>query len=316
MLDLHNMLKGSYRTEFVADPHLQDALLRAGAVGSASSGMGWGRGSVGAGVGGASGSPAPAIPCAILSVGLCCLRSCLAPHPRRERHAAPAVVGMGGDGGQAGVQGVHGENGMGQGAGQGGGRGRGQASCGGADGDAKWDEVLREYRGQVSSVQLFLSTVQAGTHTLGSMRSLLQKPAQLSLAAQHCAQHTGTGEDVRWHGSAKCVGVTAILHPRDIALIDLMLQSTRLAAAAKKTPGSFGYSQAGGNRECAGHSDGLDDVLGGVIDGNGPLEIILGPCSAASNADSAGFFVQARVASLEVMLSVCCLQDLLPIPCA
>lgn len=302
---VHCMLEGSDCTVFVADPHLLDALLRAGAVGSASSGMGRGRGSAGAGVGGASCSLGPAIPCAILSVGVCCLRNCLAPHPRRERHAAPAGVGMGGDGWQAGVEGVHGENGMGHGAGQGG--GRGQASCGGADGDAKLGEVFREYRGQVSSVQLFLSTVQAGTHTLGSMCSLLQKPVKLELSVQHSAQLAGTGEDVRWHGSAKCAGVTAILHPRDIALIDILLQSTRLAAAAKQTPGGFGYSQVGGNRERARHNDGLHDVLGGVADGDGPLEIMLGPCSAASNADASGFFVQARVASLEVMQRVCCL---------
>jgi hypothetical protein len=297
---VQRMLQGADFQEFVADPHLQEALLRAGTVGSVSSGMGWGRGS--GGVGGASSWPRPAIPCAILSVGPCCLRNCIARQPKREsRRTASAGLEVGGGVGQAGVQGVHGVHATGDSTRQGVGSGERGASCG----DAAC-EVLREYRGQVSSVQLFLSTVQAGTHTLGSMRPLLQTPAQLALEAHHRLQRGGGGEGVCWHGSAECAGTTAVLHPRDIALLDLMLQSTRLAAARKQAPGSFQCGGGGGIEDGARHGDGLDEVLGGVADSDEPLEIIFGPYSAVSKADCTGLFVQGRVTSLEVELCMCC----------
>ena len=124
--------------------------------------------------------------------------------------------------------------------------------------------MLTHYSGNLSSVQLFLTTLEPTSRMLGAMRPILPTPPEVAISGDHLLrlrdhpppllQHRdpalgGTvgeaGEvgggvcGVCWRLSGEVQGVSAAFEEYDIALIDLMLLTSdtrtlhRMGAAAK-----------------------------------------------------------------------------------
>jgi hypothetical protein len=183
---------------FSQDVHLKGALKRGGVVPTGAGGS--------APLDGASLDDVR-IPCIIFSVGQCIMRNCRGP---------PGEVCR-----------ITGEIGKGD-------RMSPPASVLSAETMDMLDDdtkvLLREYSGEVKTVQIFLSNIQAGTRVLGQMHALLQGPPAISLTAQHVLERALGGDEktgrlklkdcqgwdlaggiVCWRMMAECKSVVAVL---------------------------------------------------------------------------------------------------------